>query len=116
MSSVTAGTALFFGFVAYMIITEVARLRTVTFDTIFGAACGYLLLGAVLGLSLFDHQCGGPSGFHFHQCRRTCPPAPDLIQQSRLVNLFYFSFITLTSTGFGDILPLAPAAKGLAVV
>jgi hypothetical protein len=41
---------------------------------------------------------------------------PDLIQQSRLPSLFYFSFITLTSTGFGDILPLAPVAKGFAVV
>jgi hypothetical protein len=28
-------------------------------------------------------------------------------------NLIYFSFVTLTSTGFGDIVPLHPLARSL---
>jgi hypothetical protein len=31
-------------------------------------------------------------------------------------NLIYFSFVTLTSVGYGDIVPLHPFARGLANV
>ena len=31
-------------------------------------------------------------------------------------DLIYFSFVTLTSTGYGDIVPLHPFARGLANV
>ena len=111
---VTGATAMFLAFVAYKIISEVARLRTVTFDTIFGAVCGYLLLGGLWAFlySLVNILFHG--AFIFTNVR-ALPPSADLMQRSRLVNLFYFSFITLTSTGFGDILPAVPAAKTLAV-
>jgi voltage-gated potassium channel len=114
-AAVSASTALFLAFVAYMIINEVAHLRTVTFDTIFGAACGYILIGAVWAFTYSLINVVAHPGFVFTDVVNL-PPAPDLIQQSRLTSLFYFSFITLTSTGFGDILPLAPVAKGFAVV
>jgi hypothetical protein len=32
------------------------------------------------------------------------------------MTLYYFSFVTLTTIGYGDILPLAPAARGLATM
>lgn len=114
-ATVTAGTALFLAFVAYMIINEVAHLQTVTFDTIFGAACGYILIGAVWAFTYSLINVLAHPGFVFTDVVNL-PPLPDLVQQSRLTSLFYFSFITLTSTGFGDILPLVPVAKGFAVV
>jgi len=33
-----------------------------------------------------------------------------------LAELFYFSFITLTTVGYGDIVPACPVARALAVV
>jgi voltage-gated potassium channel len=112
--TVTGSTTLFFGFVAYTIIAEVARLRTVTFDTILGAGCGYLLIGAIWAFIYSMINVVASPGFAFTNVP-SLPPTPDLIEQSRLIPLFYFSFITLTSTGFGDILPLVPVAKGFAV-
>jgi hypothetical protein len=112
--SVTAATALFLALVAYKIISEVARLRTVTFDTIFGAACGYLLIGAVWAFLYAIVNVLQHPAFKFID-EANLPVAADLMTESRLVSLFYFSFITLTSTGFGDILPVAPIVKGLAV-
>jgi hypothetical protein len=111
---VTGTTALFLAFVAYKIIAEVARLRTVTVDTIFGAGCGYLLLGGVWAFAYSIINVLMHGAFIFTNVG-SLPPGADLMQRSRLVALFYFSFITLTSTGFGDILPMAPAAKALAV-
>jgi voltage-gated potassium channel len=113
--TVTAGTAVFLAFVAYKIIAEVAHLRTVTFDTIFGAACGYLLIGALWAFLYSMINVSAHPGFVFTNTP-DLPPGADLVQRSRLISLFYFSFITLTSTGFGDILPIAPIAKGLAVI
>ncbi|HEX4210441.1 MAG TPA: potassium channel family protein [Candidatus Binataceae bacterium] len=112
--AVSAATTLFLGFVAYLIISEVASLRTVTFDTIFGAGCGYLLIGAIWAFIYSMINVVAHPGFVFTDVANL-PPAADLMQQSRLISLFYFSFITLTSTGFGDILPLTPVAKGFAV-
>jgi Ion channel len=112
--AVTAATTLFLGFVTYMIIAEVARLRTVTFDTIFGAGCGYLLIGGIWAFIYSMINVVAHPGFVFNNVP-SLPPASDLVEQSRLIPLFYFSFITLTSTGFGDILPLSPVAKGFAV-
>jgi len=111
---VTAATTLFLGFVAYMIISEVARLRTVTFDTIFGAGCGYLLIGGIWAFIYSMINVMAHPGFVFTNVP-IVPATADLVQQSQLIPLFYFSFITLTSTGFGDILPLVPAAKAFAV-
>ena len=112
--AVTAATTLFLVFVAYLIIAEVARLRTVTFDTIFGAACGYLLIGSIWAFIYSMINVVFDPGFIFTDVAKL-PPAPDLIHRARLIPLFYFSFITLTSTGYGDILPLVPVAKAFAV-
>jgi len=43
-------------------------------------------------------------------------PGSDFLTRSQLLSLIYFSFVTLTSTGFGDILPVAPVARTLAVL
>ncbi|MGA2409607.1 MAG: potassium channel family protein [Candidatus Binataceae bacterium] len=112
--TVTSATALFLAFTAYVIIDEVARAETVTFDTIFGAGCGYLLIGSVWAFAYSIINIVNHPGFVFTNIV-PLPPMPDMMQKSQLMPLVYFSFVTLTSTGFGDILPLAPTAKALAV-
>ena len=62
-------------------------LIAVTFATRF-AFVGLLLTGAFSGLAMVD--------------------TPALAS-----NLIYFSFVTLTSTGYGDIVPVHPIARSL---
>ena len=58
--------------------------------------CGALITGVVLFFepNAFSIEASDPS--IFHQC-------------------LYFSFVTITTTGYGDILPLKPIAKTLAI-
>ena len=58
--------------------------------------CGALIIGVVLFFQpdAFSIEVADPS--LFHQC-------------------LYFSFVTITTTGYGDIIPLKPIAKTLAI-
>jgi hypothetical protein len=76
----------------------------VNYHRIVGAILLYLLIGATF-VAFFTFigllVPGAFSGIRFED-----GPALDS-------NLIYFSFVTLTSTGFGDILPLHPLARSL---
>jgi voltage-gated potassium channel len=99
-----------FAFLCYVmaiIVRRVMRDRTVTFDTVAGAACAYMLLGVVWGdlFSLVERWRPGsfviPPGW-------LVGPGQDM----RAV-LMYFSFATLTTVGYGDIHPNNPATGSL---
>lgn len=108
-------TAIFLAYAAFVIVSEVARSRRVTFDTISGAICGYLLIGLMWGFLYSVAESVNPGALTF---QGMVPPAPhdDLLARSQLLSLVYFSFITLTSTGFGDIIPVLPIARTLAML
>jgi Ion channel len=76
----------------------------VNYHRILGAILLYLLIGATfVALYTFIGLVfpGAFSGIRFED-------GPALAS-----NLIYFSFVTLTSTGFGDIVPLHPLARSL---
>lgn len=86
-----------------------AFARHVSGDAVFGAICGYLLLGIIGSLLFFAVEIAWPGSFHL--------PAPDgdYHQSGELDRgmLTYFSFITLTTVGYGDITPATPLARTL---
>jgi len=99
-----------FAFLCYVmaiIVRRVMRDRTVTFDTVAGAACAYMLLGVVWGdlFSLVERWRPGsfaiPPGW-------LVGPGQDM-----RAALMYFSFATLTTVGYGDIHPNNPATGSL---
>ena len=70
-----------------------------------GAICVYMLLGITLGLlNLFVYYLipGSFSGL---------PPAVDASQG---LNIIYYTFVTMTTLGYGDISPVGPLARALA--
>jgi Ion channel len=76
----------------------------VNYHRVVGAILLYLLIG-LLFVSLFVFVGGLiPTSF-----------SGVAVEDSNTLasNLIYFSFVTLTSTGYGDILPLHPVARGL---
>jgi hypothetical protein len=100
---------IFFGYVMARIVWHVLHDRSVTLDTIAGTACAYMLLGVVWGnlFQLVEHVSPGsfdlPSGW-------TIGPEKD-----PRAALMYFSFVTLTTVGYGDIKPANLGAGGLCV-
>lgn len=78
----------------------------VTFNRVVGAVLLYLCIGLIfVALDCFV-ALREPNAF------TGLPPLQDNLVVA--ANLIYFSFVTLTSVGYGDIVPLHPFARGLA--
>jgi voltage-gated potassium channel len=97
-------------FFAMAILSYVLGSGKVTWDKIYGAVCAYLLLGYAwtFGYSLIEEL--QPGSF-----TSSASPMPhDLV--GRVMQLRYFSFVTLATVGYGDIVPHTPAARTLALL
>lgn len=78
--------------------------RRVTHDVIFAAVCAYLLLGFVWAYVYEFLAMGMPDSFH--------GPVATLNRD----DFTYFSFVTLATLGYGDIVPMSRPARALAVI
>ena len=102
---ILAGAWLIIAFTLGIVVTQaVFRRGRVTYHRIIGAILLYLLIAvafatlfAFVGLS----SEGAIKGITFDD------------DQSLASALFYMSFVTLTSTGYGDIIPVHPLARSL---
>lgn len=99
----------YLGFLLAMVILQVFQAGRVTAHQIRGAIVVYLLLGGAWSLLYHIAALTLPNAFHF--------PAglavgdPETLQRV----LTYFSFVTLTTTGYGDITPTHPLTRTLAM-
>lgn len=94
----------FLGLSIYLILYEIFPNQTVKGDTIKGGICVYLLIG-FFWATLYDIvNTFDPSAFR------------SLSGLDKQANLIYFSFTTLTTTGYGDIAPTSAIARAFANV
>jgi hypothetical protein len=103
-----SASALFFIALSWLIIGRVFRSGGISIYRIYGAIAVYLLLGIMWGEFYTLVYFLNPGAFYFDpatQCGE--PPISELI---------YFSFTTLTTVGFGDILPVHPIARSMATL
>jgi voltage-gated potassium channel len=115
VASVTAGHAigaLFFVAVAGKIIQSVLVSQELTLDSIFGAICGYLLLGVACALTYAMIYAANPESF---QLDDSVWPQMEQGEYSRSI-FIYYSFVTLTTVGYGDVTPMSPSARTLSWV
>ena len=98
---------IFFIMVVFFLIIQMAMAKKVTPKVILASISGYLLLGLVFSIIVSAAWHRDPSSFNF--------PVDLLktVQGSITANPLYFSFITLTTTGFGDFLPLKPYSRAI---
>ncbi|MEK9811209.1 MAG: potassium channel family protein, partial [Candidatus Nanopelagicales bacterium] len=100
-SSVLNATLLFWSVV--LVLVRVARQRVVTISTVFGALLAYALLGfAFASVYAAIDLATGDAIF-----------TQGVVPQADYV---YFSFVTLTTLGFGDLTPALDIIKRLVVV
>jgi hypothetical protein len=100
-------------YTAVILLIHVLKNRSVHSDTIFAALCVYLLIGYIWAFSYSFIDDIAPNTF---QVNATLFPnqAHGHHIYSQLYYFIYFSFTTLTTLGFGDIIPAAPVTRVLA--
>ena len=88
-----------------VVLGQTLRAGPITFHRIQGAVAAYLLLGILWAnaYALLAHL--RPGAFSGPLSPADGPRA-----------FFYFSFVTLTTVGYGDVLPVHPAARSLAML
>lgn len=99
----------FFSLALYGIVRSIFS-RRVTGDAIFGAVCGYLLLGIIWSLLYSAVETGFPGSFSVPPSRVA---AAATMRPDRAM-LSYYSFITLSTVGYGDVVPTTPLARTIA--
>jgi hypothetical protein len=91
--------------IAYLMRYVFSR-DVMTADKLWGAAAAYLMIGAVW---TFAYALVG----HYHPDAFAVAGTPMPVDT---IDLLYFSFTTLTSTGYGDITPYIRQSRGLCVI
>ena len=105
----------FLAFLTLVIMFAVFRDETVTFDTIFGAVCAYLLLGVTWGAAYALLVVISPDGLSVSPGLAHASGWGEPISAFTPV-LQYYSFTTLATLGYGDVSPLSPGARALSVM
>jgi voltage-gated potassium channel len=98
-------------YVSGVVLYEVLDEDEVTLDTIAGGIAVYLLIGIgwVLAYAAIEHLY--PGAFLI-QGRTLYDVHPG--EQVRYTEFLYFSFVTLTTLGYGDMIPTIPQARAAA--
>lgn len=108
VANLILGAILYF-VLALLLVQHITRTRRVTADTIYSSVAGYQLLAAGWAALYLLVAVVDPGSFtgnlHPH------PPLP-----FNFFEALYFSTTTLTSVGYGDIIPVSAMARALAVV
>jgi hypothetical protein len=89
---------------AFVVLVQAFRAGPVNVHRIQGAVAAYLLLGLAWALAYETVALVAPGAF-----ASTSPAEPE---RGRFI---YFSFVTLSTVGYGDVTPVHPVARSLAL-
>jgi voltage-gated potassium channel len=100
---------IFFISVIVSMIKHLVHSAEVNARLILEAVIIYLIIGLIFSMvvSLIDHFDPGAFTFAHYE---------NVVQAYHLNDFIYFTFVTLTTTGFGDITPVQPYARSLTIL
>ena len=105
-----AVNGLFIGFLIWNLLHDLATDERATGERIFGALCAYVFIGLFFALIYTHMEDRYPGTFTSSTGLIGEPGVPE----ANLYPVFtYYSFITLTTLGYGDITPVAEHARTL---
>ncbi len=96
---------LFYVFTMIIILSHVFRQEEVTADIIMGAVCVYFFIGLMWAFVFAVLESLQPGSFQFGEG-----------QTASVSDFTYYSFVTQTTLGYGDITPLRPPARSLSLL
>ena len=86
-----------------LLIDQLKKMKTVSLEFIMGPLLGFIYLGIIGGILFETTHLIDPASF-------------DLMKGVSGYTFYYFSFISITTVGYGDITPLTPPAQSLTMV
>ena len=98
--------ALFFSYAVKNILHIVVKSEKVTQETIFAAVVAYLLIALMWAYLYMILEIVIPGSFS----------VPERSIRAETMQFEYFSFVTITTLGYGDIIPLTNKASALALL
>ena len=102
-----AGEGLFLSIVAIVILFDLFKSKKISGDTMAGAVCVYLLIALIWSYLYVLVELCSPGSFSFTQGQERM----HLWLSKEFFTFFYFSLITMTTVGFGDMTPVSKAAR-----
>ena len=84
-------------------LRSILRSVEITKNVIFGALCGYILIGYI-------------GAFLAMAVSELYPGSFNVAGEFHTLEALYFSFVTMTTLGYGDILPLTIQAKSITII
>jgi len=96
---------IFFGFISAVVVKNLFSETKITLDLVMASVCGYLILGLGWSFVYATIELAAPGSLYAAQWLG-----------KDLSILTYFSFVTLTTVGYGDITPVSAAARNFAVL
>ena len=91
----------YFSYLFYKSIRQIFEFEGVDMKTIFASMCGYLLIGLIATMTFSLIGLLVDNSFS--------------VDNVEPYNMIYFSFVTITTIGYGDITPISPTAQSLAI-
>lgn len=88
-----------------MILIHIEKENEVTTDLIMAAASAYILLGLVWAYAYYLLEVLHPNSFKASEN-----------MGDDMWNFYYYSFVTLTTMGYGDILAITKSARALSIL
>ena len=102
-------TLIFLGFTTVVLLRAVLQTETVTRDTIYGALSVYFLMAFVWGIAYLLLETLQPGGLSMDIARH-----PN--HRADWFDCMFYSFVTLTSLGYGDMVPVSAQCRSLSIL
>ncbi len=87
------------------VLRQISKENEVSIQVIYGAISGYILIGLIGAMVAAMIELVIPGSYNF-----------SVIIDYDYSDFFYFSFVTLTTLGYGDITPVNRPAETLSIV
>jgi hypothetical protein len=99
--------SLLFGCFVLVLLLQVFRAGRITLHRILGAVAAYLSIGIAWGYAYFAASIRHPDAVRFAQTAS--------LHRMPVGRYVYFSFVTLTTLGYGDAVPMGALVRSLVV-